>query len=169
SQVCAAYFDKDQAHWLPQAKNGLYRFWVGTLRHEKGLGMVMGLPGLRRALRDVPDTAEQAVAWALQRLQLPTAMLEPYFEALLLSINGWASWCAWLKYQAEGHGGSDRHLDDLLAMRLTWEALLLACHAQTAAPALARLRTAWAVFPQRLAAVSRRARVDALWQAALER
>ncbi|HEX7339480.1 MAG TPA: DUF2309 domain-containing protein [Rhodanobacteraceae bacterium] len=168
SQVCAAYFDKDQSHWLPQAHAGLYRFWTGTLRHEKGIGMVMGLPNLRQALRELPDTAEAAVDWALARLSLPEAALEPYFEALLLSINGWASWCAYLKYQAEGAGRQDRHLDELLVMRLTWEALLLECHPRRARPAAERLRTAWAVFDERLDAVTRRARFDAVWQAALE-
>ncbi|EIM00098.1 hypothetical protein UU5_02452 [Rhodanobacter sp. 115] len=168
SQVCAAYFDKDQSHWLPRAQHGLYRFWTDTLRHEKGLGMVMGLPGLRAVLRGLPDSAEAAMHWALARLQLPEAALEPYFEALLLSINGWASWCAWLKHQAEGRGATDRHLDELLAMRLVWEALLLECHPRRVNQAAARLRMAWEVFPQRLATVTHRARVDEVWQMALE-
>ncbi|MGN6328857.1 MAG: YbcC family protein [Rhodanobacter sp.] len=168
SQVCAAYFDKDQSHWLPRAPQGLYRFWTDTLRHEKGLGMVMGLPGLRDTLRGLPDTAEVAMHWALARLQLPETALEPYFESLLLSINGWASWCAWLKYQADGRGLADRHLEELLAMRLVWEALLLECHPHRADMAAARLRMAWAVFPQRLAAVTHRARIDEVWQMALE-
>ncbi|MEO7065839.1 MAG: DUF2309 domain-containing protein [Rhodanobacter sp.] len=168
SQVCAAYFDQDQSHWLPQTQNGLYAFWTAALRHEKGVGMVMGLPNLHHVLRDLPDTAEAAVDWALARLQLPETALEPYFEALLLSINGWASWCAYRKYQAEGEGQQDRHLDELLVMRLAWEALLLECHPLRAAPAAARLRTAWAVFDERLDAVTRRARIDEVWQAALE-
>ncbi len=168
SQVCAAYFDKDQSHWLPRAHRGLYRFWIDTLRHEKGLGMVMGLPGLRDALHGLPDSAEEAMHWALARLPLPEAALEPYFESLLLSINGWASWCAWLKYQADGQGRADRHLDELLAMRLVWEALLLDCHPRRAKLAAARLRTVWAVFPERLATVTHRARMDEVWQMALE-
>jgi uncharacterized protein YbcC (UPF0753/DUF2309 family) len=168
SQVCAAYFDQDQAHWLPLANAGLYRFWADTLHHDKGVSTVMGLPRLPRVLHELPPDAEQAVDWALARLGLPEAAIEPYLETLLLSINGWASWCSWLKYQHEGHHRHDTHLDELLAMRLAWEALLLACHPARVEQAVTDLAAAWNVLPRRLTEAEMRARVDEVWQVALE-
>ncbi len=168
SQVCAAYFDKDQAHWLPNAGHGLYAFWLDTLLHDRGVGTVMGLPRLDAVLPELPHSAGAAIDWALAKLALPPAALEPFLEALLLSINGWASWCAWLKYQAEGHHHQDVHEDELLAMRLTWEALLLACHPARAEAARRQLAAEWREFPARLAAAQARAAVDEVWQVALE-
>ena len=39
-------------------------------------------------------------------------------EAVLLTVNGWASWCAYLGWQARLGGRDDTHLRDLLAVRL---------------------------------------------------
>jgi hypothetical protein len=43
-----------------------------------------------------------------------------YLEAVLLTVNGWASWCAYLGWQAQLEGRTDPHLRDLLAIRLAW-------------------------------------------------
>jgi hypothetical protein len=45
--------------------------------------------------------------------------------ALLLDVNGWASWCAYLRWNARLAGGDDVNLRELLAIRLGWEWLLL--------------------------------------------
>ena len=60
---------------------------------------------------------------------LPDAAHAPYFTALLMSINGWASWCAYERWQARLGTVPGRTDDDdiieLLAIRLGWEWLLL--------------------------------------------
>jgi len=47
-----------------------------------------------------------------------------YLGALLLDVNGWASWCAYLRWSARLEGGDDDHIVELLAVRLAWELLL---------------------------------------------
>ena len=42
-------------------------------------------------------------------------MWADYLESVLLTVNGWASWCAYLGWQAGLEGGIDLHLPFLAA------------------------------------------------------
>lgn len=168
SQTCAAYFDQQQAHWQPQRTAGLYAFWLDTLKHDRGTATVMRLPNIQAAIAQLPDTASNLFAWAQAELNFPTAQLEEYFEALLLSINGWASWCAWLKFEAAKQSQQDEHLQELLAMRLAWEVLLLKCFQAEAGTVKAQLSQYWCQLPQRLADTANEFVLEEIWQHALE-
>lgn len=61
---------------------------------------------------------------ALDGLELSPAGYGAYLGALLLSINGWASWCAYQRWQAHLAGQDDTHIVELLAIRLAWDWLL---------------------------------------------
>ncbi|MFX5994770.1 putative inorganic carbon transporter subunit DabA, partial [Acinetobacter baumannii] len=54
SQTCAAYFDEHQADWQPERSQGLYAFWRETLQHDHGIGLLMGLPRIGRAVDALP-------------------------------------------------------------------------------------------------------------------
>lgn len=169
SQVCAAYFDTAQADWQPPRDGGLYACWRDTLAHDHGIGLLMGLPQLGRHVGALPESREAAERWALQRLGLPEAVWADYLEAVLLTVNGWASWCAYLGWQAGQQGGQDPHLRELLAIRLAWGALLLdGIDDSRSASAFASLQAAWQQAPQRLAEAEAALRVDEVWQQALE-
>lgn len=169
SQTCAAYFDVHQADWQPERRDGLYAFWRDTLQHDHGIGVLMGLPGLGRALRALPPTRQDAERWVLQRLGLPPAVWADYLEAVLLTVNGWASWCAYLGWQAALQGGEDGHLRDLLAIRLAWGAILLECRDDAAAAtAFAALQGAWRQAPALLQQAEAALLPDEVWQLALD-
>jgi uncharacterized protein len=169
SQTCAAYFDEFQAHWQPERGEGLFAFWRDTLVHDHGIGILMGLPELGRHLRALPATRQDAERWAMQRLDLPRAVWPDYLEAVLLTVNGWASWCAYRGWQANLEGRTDDHLRDLLAVRLAWGAILLdSTHDAAADQAFADLKEAWDHAPERLREAGERLRVDEVWQTALE-
>ncbi|MFN2322046.1 MAG: YbcC family protein [Trueperaceae bacterium] len=169
SQTCAAYFDAHQADWQPARTQGLYAFWRETLQHDHGIGLLMGLPRLGRATGALPATARDAERWALDRLGLPPAVWADYLEAVLLTVQGWASWCAYLGWQARFEERTDPHLRELLAIRLAWGAILLeGTDARASAPAFASLRQAWTRAPDALAEAARALVVDEVWQAALE-
>ena len=169
SQTCAAYFDQLQADWQPTREQGLYAFWRETITHDHGIGMLMGLPDLGRRLSTLPQTREDAEQWVLQRLGLPETVWADYLEAVLLTVNGWASWCAYLRWQAQLEGGEDIHLRDLLAIRLAWGAILLECKDDMAAKrAFAALRVEWTEAGARLQQVEQALLVDEVWQRALE-
>lgn len=169
SQTCAAYFDEHQAHWQPQRKQGLYAFWRNTLQHDHGIGLLMGFPHIQRAIHALPATAYDAQRWVMERLGLPQAVWPDYLECVLLTVNGWASWCAYLGWQAGLEGGKDPHLRELLAIRLAWGALLLECKDDGAArQAFAALQQAWSRAPQVLQEAEQALLVDEVWQLALE-
>ncbi len=173
SQTCAAYFDEHQADWQPQRDAGLYAFWRETLLHDHGIGLLMGLPHLKQGLSALPATREDAERWAMQRLGLPTEVWADYLEAVLLSINGWASWCAYLGWQAQLNGeAADKAqapLRDLLAIRLAWGALLLECKDDKAArQAFEAVQNEWRQAKAVLTHAQARLLVDEVWQVALE-
>jgi uncharacterized protein YbcC (UPF0753/DUF2309 family) len=169
SQTCAAYFDMHQADWQPERSRGLYSFWRDTLKHDHGIGTLMGLPHIGRALDALPATAQDAERWVMERLGLPPAVWADYLEAVLLTVNGWASWCAYLRWQAELEGREDSHLRELLAVRLAWGVLLLECKDDTAAKqAFSALRQAWSRAPELLRQAEQALLIDEVWQVALE-
>ncbi|MBS0402055.1 MAG: DUF2309 family protein, partial [Proteobacteria bacterium] len=169
SQTCAAYFDAHQADWQPQRAHGLYAFWRDTLQHDQSIGLLMGLPTLGAAVDALPARAEDAERWVLQRLGLPEEVWADYLESVLLTVNGWASWCAYLGWQAGLEGGTDLHLRQLLAIRLAWGVLLLECKDDAASrDAFTALRQAWSIAPQVLRNAEHALRVDEVWQLALE-
>ena len=173
SQVCAAYFDPHQADWQPRREGGLYAHWRDSLTHDHGIGVLMGLPQLGRSLHALPATRRDAERWVLQRLQLPEPVWADYLEAVLLTVNGWASWCAYLAWQ-DRLGGvvpspGQADLRDLLAIRLAWGALLLDSKDDaTAQRAFAALQAEWQQAETRLHQAQDALRVDEVWQLALE-
>ncbi len=169
SQTCAAYFDEQQADWQPRRTQGLYAFWRDTLQHDHGIGLLMGLPRLHRALGALPATAQEAERWVMQRLALPPSCWADYLEAVLLTVQGWASWCAYLGWQAQLQNRQDPHLRDLLAIRLAWGVLLLECADEAdTRQALAAVQSAWRGSAEVLEATEAKLLVDEVWQLALD-
>lgn len=169
SQTCAAYFDEHQANWQVERTQGLYAFWRATLQHDHGIGLLMGLPHIGRALAGLPDTATDAERWVIKCLGLPQIVWADYLESILLTINGWASWCAYLAWQAKLEGTMDIHLRELLAIRLAWGALLLECKDDISGyQAFAALQQAWHHAPRILKETEQALLIDEVWQVALE-
>ncbi|VVE13898.1 hypothetical protein PMO31116_02751 [Pandoraea morbifera] len=169
SQTCAAFFDAQQASWQPEREQGLYAFWRDTLQHDHGIGILMGLPRIGQATGALPAKAQDAERWVMERLGLPQAVWADYLESVLLTVNGWASWCAYLGWEAGLAGGRDAHLRELLAIRLAWGALLLECKDDAAARhAFAALHAAWRSAPRILEETEQALLIDEAWQLALE-
>lgn len=169
SQTCAAYFDHHQADWRPQRSQGLYAFWRETLQHDHGISMLMGLPDLHRMLNVLPSSRQDAERWVLARLGLPQAVWDDYLEAVLLTVNGWASWCAYLGWQAKLQGREDTHLRELLAIRLAWGMILLECKGNAdASVAFASLQQEWSHLPLLMKQAEQMLLIDEVWQVALE-
>jgi uncharacterized protein YbcC (UPF0753/DUF2309 family) len=170
SQTCAAYFDRHQADWQPARSGGLYAFWRETLTHDHGIGQLMGLPRLAHTLHALPPDAHTASRWVLERLELPPAIWPAYLEAVLLTVNGWASWCAYLAWQARLDGSApDIHLRELLAIRLAWGAILLeGCDDDAAHAAFEAVRQQWLAADAVLQQAQDELLVDEVWQVALE-
>lgn len=129
SQFCASYFDDGQASFVPDKNGGLYASWRRFAPEDRGPSTLMGLAGGHAAFRalaeSLPDNAEAMIGLAMADLGVPSHEHENYLQMLLLDINGWASWCAYLRWTARLAGGDDRRIIDLLAVRIAWEWILL--------------------------------------------
>ena len=128
SQHCAAYFDVSQASWNPE-RVGLYASWVRQLANDHSTALLMGYSGFRQKAGHLPKDPRALIAAATHALGLKIWQCTDYYTALLMSINGWASWCAFERWQARlgtvpGQTDDD-DIIELLAIRLGWEWLLL--------------------------------------------
>ena len=124
SQFCAAYFDTEQADWHPAQSLGLYGGWRESVAHDHGIALLMKAPEVLRRAQSLPADARQTITFVLDKLGVPADSLADFLCAVLHHIQGWASWCAYLRWQARLEGGDDAQLVDLLAIRLSWEYLL---------------------------------------------
>lgn len=128
SQHCAAYFDENEAAWNPQ-RVGLYASWVKQLRNDHSAALLMGHSSLSQKASQLPTNPQALIAEATQALGLKIEQCADYYSALLMSINGWASWCAYRRWQARlgdvPGQTDDNNIVELLAIRLGWEWLLL--------------------------------------------
>lgn len=167
SQCCAAYFDQGQAAWGPDRSGGLYPSWLRQSAHDFSPALLMGDTGFTARLAALPTDPLALIDAATRALHISETSREAYYTALLMSINGWASWCAYQRWQARLEQKDDDQIVHLLAVRLAWEWLLQQGHPQVAvADGLAAAwRSCDAVFAHAQAALH----TDWLWQEALER
>jgi len=167
SQGTAAYFDQGQAAWGPDHSGGLYASWRRQSEHDFGPAMLMGYHGFSQRLRKLPSDPIELIDAAVPALRIPQEGREAYFTALLMSINGWSSWCAYQRWQARLAGRDDDHIVHMLAIRLAWEWLLNEGHPE--AGVAAGLASAWRQAEGAVARAQAAQSRDWLWHVALER
>ena len=125
SQHCASYFDHCQSSWETQHKKNLYRSWLQHTRTDKSPWLLMGIHDFRCFASALSDDPITLIEEALQVIPVPPDEQSDYLTALLMSINGWASWCAFARWQAHLAQKDDDHIVQLLAIRLAWEQFVL--------------------------------------------
>ncbi|OAN46535.1 hypothetical protein A6A03_12110 [Chloroflexus islandicus] len=131
SNWAGAYFDLGQSYWRsPWANLPAFAAWRAEAAFDR-TPQVRGARAFQRVLQEMPKTAPEAIVAAVELLQIPANGLEPYFHRLLLSIQGWAGYARYLRWNAELYGGQDQTLTDLLAIRLVWEVALWRSFART--------------------------------------
>jgi uncharacterized protein YbcC (UPF0753/DUF2309 family) len=124
SRYCAAYFDDGVAQIQPVRDGGLYASWREQAKGDWAPSLLMGLSGYRDAAASLPASADELLAGLPSTLGVPEAESEHYLSALLLDVNGWASWCAYLRWTARLADQNDHHIFELLAIRAAWEWIL---------------------------------------------
>lgn len=123
---CAAYWDEGQASWrMPWRDQGLYRAWRSAASHDR-TPEVMGLRGFRSATTALPEDPVATIERVLEQLVLPEPAYEVYLHRALAPIGGWAAYARRRGWEHELSGRTDDTLVQLLAIRLAWEAALLA-------------------------------------------
>ncbi|MGE0869172.1 MAG: YbcC family protein [Kofleriaceae bacterium] len=165
SRFCASYFDDGQAQIGGVREGGFYASWRAQAPSDHGPSLFMELGGYRTTVAKLPTTADEMIIRGCADLGVPDHERERYFSALLLDVNGWASWCAYLRWMARIAGGHDAHLRELLAIRLGWEWILFCSSDET-------IRAEWRLAMTSWPAIDRAARLvrfdDWILQRALE-
>ena len=165
SQYCASYFDEHQADWHRGQAGGLFRGWRTGLKSDHALEPLMHAPQIRARVQDLPETADGAITWSLERLAIAPEDATEFLQVCLLRINGWASWCAYLGWEAGLRGAIDPNLRDLLAIRVAWESLLHDARYDAESPG-SRWREQWT--QARSIKPSPLDQLDLIWQRAHE-
>ncbi len=121
SQHCASYFDRCQASWGSQHKQDLYSSWLHHARTDLSPWLLMGIHNARDYANSLPLDPRSLIAEAMTALPVPSEEWAGYLTSLLMSVNGWASRCAYERWQARLANKEDDHIVQLLAIRLAWE------------------------------------------------
>lgn len=142
SQFCADYFHHDEQD---DGVDGcrLYQSWLEVTRCDPGIEVLMAEPGLTRQFSVLPDEPEHLFSQAVEELGVGADVLADYAHALLLDINGWASWIAYRRWQARLDGRDHAEMQALLAIRLAWELALWRHHAASDREGFRRVEYHW--------------------------
>jgi len=169
SQHCAAHFDQMQARWSSQRATGnrLYAAWIEHTVRDHGPRLLFRDRSFTARAKMMPREAFAMIERALNDLGVPHDVWTDYCTALLLDINGWSAWCAYLGWQGRLAGQQDDHLHELLATRIAWEWLLFT-H-DTTASWISRWRAQWPEYHAHVRGFVEAQRRSWLLQAALER
>ena len=125
SQHTAAWFDHTQAAWRLGRTGGLYGSWRQALAADRGLPMRRGYARMQSQVLSLPKDPGDCIALLVERLGLSVEQRRVWLAALLGSVRGWAAWCAYERWQARLAEGDDDQIVHLLAMRASWEWLLV--------------------------------------------
>ena len=131
SRFCGSYFDDGQAQISGVREGGLYASWRTQAQTDQKPHLFMALGGYRSTMAALPSTADEMLVRGCTDLAVPEGERERYMSALLLDVNGWASWCAYLRWTARLAGGDDDHVRELLAVRLAWDWIILSSADET--------------------------------------
>jgi uncharacterized protein YbcC (UPF0753/DUF2309 family) len=171
SQHCAAYFDEWQASWSPDRSTGLFGAWRLDPSVTHGFSWAQGSAWARDHLHTLPESALEAIATMLDDLAMERSGHEAYLTALLASVNGWAAWCAYRRWQARLVGSDDDAIVELLAIRLAWEWLLVADlpNDSNEGAVIGEWAASWTLVDEVAEQTVEAQRIDWLLQTAIER
>ncbi len=164
SKFCAAYFDEGQAAWkLPWSGRPLFEAWksYAALDVEPELN---GLPGFRKFVGTLPNSADELIENALLSLDIPTESTADLLHRELASVAGWAAYTQYQVRENQLRDRPDTSLVELLAIRLAYD---LGIRKIATSP---ELETAWTQQLDQLAAAEPDVAINplTLWQEAYE-
>jgi hypothetical protein len=171
-QHLAAQFDEWQATWGPDRSVDLFTSWRVDPSVTHGFQWQRGATWARERLASLPSSPPEAIGAMLRDLDVPRAGDEAYLTAVLASVNGWAAWCAYRRWQARLEGSDDDTIVDLLAIRLAWEWLLAADAAETddstSGVSMSDWARSWCHVDEFVAETAAQQRLDWVLQTAVE-
>jgi uncharacterized protein YbcC (UPF0753/DUF2309 family) len=135
---CAAFLSSQ----LPGAPEvGFYPSWHAVVRFDPGTRALLGRKG-RASLAELPERAEDALAWCLDELGLDRDGWRREFVAQLAALPGWAAHAKWRsRWAPAGTPGPGLDLVDLVAVRLAYDTMWRRARPTGSAPPARGART----------------------------
>ena len=125
SQFCALYFnDSELCSQSSYGSEGLYLSWLKATQADEGIEIIMDEDGLTEFFNLLPHSPHELIARALSDFHVSDEHASDYVHALLLDINGWASWVSYLRWQDRLNGDTNDTMIEILAIRMAWEWVL---------------------------------------------
>lgn len=175
SQFCAIHFQQqgsDVEQTRTTQTTDLYQHWLEVTRRDRGLSILMRESGLNRFFDDLPTQVDTLLALAVTELTVHAGFLENYAHGLLLDINGWASWVAYVRFQAALNNQSDANMQALLAIKMAWELVVFWHHKKHKKHRFQRVNKQWQNQQLQLPGLRLAHKEDQIpkwiWQTALE-
>jgi uncharacterized protein YbcC (UPF0753/DUF2309 family) len=119
SQFCGEFINQH-----PENLENLYSSWLDFTTHDYGMSLLMGEKHLREAFVDLPNDFETLFDEVAVELELGPHEMEIYAHKLLLSINGWASYFSWQRWEKRLKGQDSQYVESLLAIRMAWDLIV---------------------------------------------
>ena len=119
----AAFLDEGVAGWeMPSRAGGFYQGWRELAARDLSCRF-LGIKNFSRKIRELPDSAENAIALSLDRLRIPPERRTEYQSRLFAQLPGWTGFVRWLTENPEYPGQRKCPIDivELLAVRLFYE------------------------------------------------
>ncbi len=121
----SSHFDRGQGRWSSPFRDlptyGAWRAWATLDRSPE----VHGIASMRARVAQLPDSADETISLCVELLGLEAKELDLYFQRLLMRFSGWAGHLRWAGWNSELAGKPPQGLDDLLAIALAWEWVIL--------------------------------------------
>jgi len=144
SQFCALYFnDSELCSQSSYGSEGLYLSWLKATHADLGIEIIMDEDGLTEIFELLPHSAEELIAKALSDFHIKNEQVADYVHALLLDINGWASWVSYLRWQDRLNGETNNTMIEILAIRMAWEWVLWTYQKSEHKSVFAELKFLW--------------------------
>ena len=121
---CSTHFDQGQAAWSsPWEESTLYAAWREAAQLSWRMDL-LGLPGFRALVANLPANPQQAVKLHLNMLDVPPTHFRLFLLCEAFSVAGWASFVRYRVRESAFAGEKNEDLVGLLAMRLAYDVAL---------------------------------------------
>lgn len=126
SKWCSSYFDQGQAIWpMPWRDRRLFAAWKAASALDANPEL-MGLRGFRKHVAALSDDPIVVIDRGLAALKVPAGVWDVYLLRLLFGMAGWSGYVQQRVRDQHMRGNISDELAQLLAIRITYDVVLLA-------------------------------------------
>lgn len=120
---CAAHFDKGQSSWRsPWCDLTFFEAWKKAILIDSSL-KCSGISATEEQIDQIPKKPLEAIAFAIETLQIPDERVADILERTLLKLTGWSGYLRYLDREKEIRGGESDYGLQLLAVLLSYEVI----------------------------------------------